>query len=280
MTTEATTKTPEEIKSEAKIAERALINVTSNDEIKEETPTEVEHTKVETVEEKIEEVVKTEEELEAAKEEAKTNAERARIQRRIDKEVAKRKELETKIIELQKALEAKVAEGEVTLTEEDIETRAEAKANMKLAEKKFTEDCNKLQSEAVKIDKDFDKKIKAVADDIGPIPSLMIGVLADLDNGGAVLNYLANDPDEAERIYALTNSPAKMAVELSKLSIKVIPKKETKAVSKVPAPITPVGGGKVNVDEVLSDKADMKEWIRIRNKQIKERMENKRAGYR
>lgn len=275
-----TTKTPEEIKSEAKAAERAAVNVTTN-EVKEEPIIEpTEPVKVETVEEKIEEVAKTEEELEAAKEEAKTNAERARIQRRIDKEVAKRKELETQIVELRKALEAKVAEGEVTLTEEDVETRAEAKANMKLAEKKFTEDCNKLQSEAVKLDKDFDKKIKAVADDIGPIPSLMIGVLADLDNGGAVLNYLANDPDEAERIYTLANSPAKMAVELAKLSNKVIPKKETKAVSKVPAPITPVGGSKVNTDEVLSDKADMKEWIRIRNKQIKERMENKRAGYR
>ena len=110
----------------------------------------------------------------------------------------------------------------------------------------------------------------------------MIGILDDLDNGGAILASLADDVDEYERIIGL--SPAKAAVELTKLSVKISTKLAPKPVSKVPKPIEPIGGGNssTNNDMTITDKdtKNMNDFIRKRNIQIAERAKLKAAGYR
>jgi hypothetical protein len=230
----------------------------------------------------IEKPEKTEEELETEKVEAKTVVEKARIQRKIDKEIAKRKTLEEQLLEANRKLAEATAGKEGKYDEDEVEKRAEAKATQKAAEREFLNASNRLAEAAEKIDKDFIKKIKTVAEDTAPIPGHMIGILDDLDNGGAVLVSLADDVDEYERIIGL--SPAKAAVELTKLSVKISTKPAPKPVSKVPKPIEPIGGSNssTNNDMTITDKdtKNMNDFIRKRNIQIAERAKLKAAGYR
>ncbi len=267
--TQSETKTPEEIEAE-EVTKKA-------DEEAAEAKAEAEKAALEADKEGSE---KTEEELEAELAAAKTQKDKERIQRRIDKEVGKRKELERKVADLEKKLEAKTTEEGETLTREDLEKEAENIASRKILEKEFTAACNRLADAAKKIDKDFDSKVKILAEDIGPIPSQMIGILDDLDNGGAILNHLVNNVDDAEEIWSL--SPARMAVRLAKLSATLAEqakKDKEKKLSKVPEPPEPLGGG-ARTPTVLTGKESMAEFVRIRNQQVEERRKQRLSGMR
>lgn len=176
--------------------------------------------------------------------EAKANRKQERMQRRIDKAVAAQRTAEAEIARLKAQLEAN---PDQKLTAEEIEAKAQALADKKAAEKeakeiqaKFEAACDKLQKEANKIDKTFDDKIHELAEDIGPIPSFMIGVLEDMDNGGEVLAFIANDDELAEDIWSM--KPTKMTKKLVEISTKLADAKKPpkKQISKVPDPITPV----------------------------------------
>lgn len=234
--------------------------------------------------EEIEEEVKTseekQEELETQKAEAKTEKEKARFQRRIDKEVAKRKEIEQENVTLKAQLEAKNKEDGTKFTKEDVEREGDRLAQQRVNKIQFEKACEKLAVDAEKADKDFDKKIKAMAEDIGQIPGHMIGILEDLDNGGAVLAHLANNVDDAEEIFSL--SPARAALKLAKLSDKLITeaKPKVKPTSKVPPPNEPVTnngrGGTVTLHSKMTDE----EWINQRNKDVAQKRANGRTSLR
>lgn len=203
----------------------------------------------------------------------------ARLQKRLDKYNGVNKELQKELESAKLQLKAKQADGEVPLTEEDINKRAKQIAAEELINREFEAACNKLNKEATAIDKTFDKKVWAMAEDIGNIPSHMIGILDELDNGGAVLNYLTDNVDEAEDIYKL--SPGKMAARLAKISNKLIEKK-AKPISKVPPPIEPVGGNssKSAFDPFDTKTKNDKEWIEHRNRQVAENQAAKRNAMR
>lgn len=208
------------------------------------------------------EIEKTPEQLAADKAKAKTKGEKDRVQRRIDREVAKRKTAEAE----RDALRAKVAaNGEGSLTKEEAEALAEDKAKEIVAKKEFETACNNLNKAAIKADKDFTNKVNEMAEDIGPIPGAMIGILNDLENGGKVLAHLASNVDEAERLYAL--SPMKMAVELTQLSVS-LKAKEKKPVSKVPAPNEAIHGSGRTQEVALNDKMSTDDWIAKRNADV------------
>ena len=76
---------------------------------------------------------------------------REKMQKRIDKLTAKSRTTEDENKELRRLLDAKLKEGEVPLTEEEVERRAELKAAEKdqqrqtqLAQQEFEATCNKL----------------------------------------------------------------------------------------------------------------------------------------
>lgn len=209
--------------------------------------------------------------------EAKAKRKDERMQRRIDNAVAEREAAKTEIARLKAQLEAN---PDKKLTPEEIETRAEAIAAKKVADKQladiqtaFVESCDKLQAEAKKVDKDFDTKIGDIAADLGPIPSFMIGVLDDFDNGGEVLAFIAGDDEVAEKIWSLSKSPAKMTKALVDISNKLAEAKKPakKQISKVPDPITPVKGSRV-VSNVITeaDTKDMDRYIAKRQAQMAE----------
>lgn len=208
--------------------------------------------------------------------EAKAKRKDERMQRRIDEAVSARKTADTEIARLKAQLEAN---PDKKLTAEEVETRAEAIAAKKLAEKqmeevntKFQAACNKLQAEAMKVDKDFNAKIEDVAADIGPIPSFMIGVLEDMDNGGEVLAFIANDDEVAEKIWGMR--PAKMTKELVEISNKLADAKKPakKQISRVPDPGTPVQGRRI-VSNVITeaDTKNMDNYVAKRQKQMLEK---------
>ena len=268
-------------------AERDKIKVTTPVPVvedKEEVETKEEgeeESEVETKEEEKEEVETKDEKEEEAEAEDVEKLKRTitRLQKRLDKETGSKKDLNKELAAARTALEAKQAEGEVILTEEEVERRSEEKAARKVAEKEFVATCNRLFDDAVKIDKQFKNKVDAMAEDIGAIPSMMIGILGDIDNGAAVLSYLTNNVEEAEEIY--TKSAPKMAIELAKLSTKLTTKKPTKELSKVPAPNDPVSGSaNPKFDPYNTKSTDDKDWIEKRNRQVAERRANKLAGMR
>ncbi len=286
-------KTKEELKAEALKAERDSIQVTTakpTEESEVEKETEVEaidddsevepKETIKEIKEEIEVSEKTEEQLETEKQEAKTAAEKARIQKRIDKEVAKRKVLETENAELKKQLAAKDSEDGAKYTKEDVEAEANRIASEKINEREFTNACNRLADSAKKLDKEFDKKIQALSEDIAPLPAYMIGILDDeIDNGAQVLKYFVDNPDAYEDVYTL--NVVKMTAAIVKLGSKLAAetKIEPKKISRVPPPNEPVNGAaKTTIN--LSDKEPMEDWIAKRNKQVAERMAMKRSGMR
>lgn len=209
------------------------------------------------------------------KEAAKLQRKQDRMQRRIDKAIAEKKEAEAEIKRLKEQLEAN---PDQKLTAEEIETQAEAKAAKKLAEKeaadlqaRFEKDCEALAKAANKIDTKFDDKIHELAADLGPIPSFMIGVLSDMDNGGEVLAHIANDDELAEEIWGC--KPAKMTRKLVEISAKLEEAKKPpkKQISKVPEPITPVKTNrKVSNTITEADTKNMDEYVRKRQAQMAE----------
>lgn len=221
----------------------------------------------------------------AEKEAAKARRKEERTQRRIDELTAKAKAAEEALAEF------KNANPDSKLTEAEIEARAEALADKKLAAKQLKEiqdqfdaDCDKLQKAGKKLDKDFDAKVEDMADQFGKIPSFMIGVLSDFENGADVLVHLANDDDEAERIFGLQSKPAKMTKELVEISNKITitkaeaekaaNKSKEKKVSKVPDPIIPVNGGRVQSTQITADDTkpeNIDNYIRKRQAQIEQR---------
>lgn len=189
-----------------------------------------------------------------------------RLKKRIGKKTGSEKELRKELDALKAKLEALETEGKPTLTEEDVETRAEKIAAQKQAQKEFDAACNRLADEAIKIDKNFNSKVQELAEEVAPIPGHLIGMLDDIERGGAVLNYLCDNPEEYEELLGL--SLVKQANRLYKISEKVKPTKPRKEISKVPEVKEPVKPSNNSDVVVLSDKDDMATWIEKRNKQI------------
>jgi len=186
----------------------------------------------------------------AEKAAAKAQRKQERMQRRIDEATAAAKAARDELAAF------KAANPDSKLSEEEVEAKAEAKAAEKLAAKKleeltqqFNETCEKLQKEATKIDKEFYEKIVDISEQFGPIPSFMIGILDDVDNGGEVLAHIANDDDLAEKLWKLSKDGknAKLTKEIVTISDKLEADKKAKTkkqISKVPEPIKPVGASR------------------------------------
>ena len=206
---------------------------------------------------------------EAAEADTKSKRQVERMQKRIDTLTAKTRTTETENAELKKLLDAKKEDGSLTLTEEEVERRAELKAEEKLGARQFQKAVDTLAKGANALDKEFNKNIKIVTDEIALLPPVMIGILEDLENeagknvGAEVLVYLSKNIDAYEDIYSL--SEGRMALKLQTLANKIT-KKPAKPVSQVPAPNKPVGGN--NVQSPLNDKMTDDEWIAKRNADV------------
>jgi hypothetical protein len=244
-------------KADEKIEEEKVEAKEGDEEVIEEQEEEVDE-KLEASDEKVEEL---EEQLE---DKTLTAKQREKLETRIAKERKKNKDLRDENESLKRQLAAK-PDDEKVFTEEEIVKRAKEMAKEEINVREFEAAVNRIAAAAKKIDKDYKDKVTAMSEDYndGVIPGQMIGILDDLpNNGGDVLMYLTKHEDEYEEIHVL--SPAKMAIKLKEISDKL--KKQTKQISKVPAPNNPLKG-KGQTPEVLRDDMPMEDWVRIRAEQ-------------
>lgn len=264
-------------KSQAEL-EREKIVVTNNgneDEVVEgrdeviEGDKEEDKEEAEEVEEK--EVELTEEQIAAKEVEEKEAKRQAKIDKRIAKEVGARKALETELAQAKAKLEELFKEKGEVFTKEDINIEAKKIAAQEIANDAFEKAAHSIFEASLKVDKNFKKKVDAMAEEIGLIPGNMVMILDDIDNKGVVLNYLTDNTDEAEEIYSM--SPAKMALQLAKLSTK-LEKKVAKPISRVPPPNDLIGGN-TKSPSVLTGKESMADFVRIRAEQVEARRKAK-----
>ncbi len=207
-----------------------------------------------------------------------------RAEKKIAREETRRREAEKR----EKILLAKLAadpDKAKALTEEDVETRATAKANQEMRIKEFNNTVEKLVDGAQKhlklTNRQMDSLIEAAQDDIGePVPAEIVEALGDVDNGHLVLAHLLKNTDEAEDIYKLKNRHIKLGLELAKLSTK-LSKPKQKPISQVPDAPEPLGGKSAGGDRlaILAGKKnlnaeEMAEYVQARNADIA----RKRAG--
>lgn len=229
--------------------------------------------KIETAEEKTaREAIETEA--------AKAKRKEERVQKRIDKAVAAQRTAENEVIRLKEQL---AANPDKKLTEEEVQNRAEIIANEKVAAKEverlqieFNKACDKLQDAGNKLDKEFTPKVNEMAAELGPIPSRIIGILADLDNGAEVLKFMVDDIDEAEKLYDLKDRPERLAIALVRIADKLeaAKKPEKKQISQVPDPVRPVNGSRVNTTQITAKDttpAGMDNYVRKRQQQMEQR---------
>lgn len=214
----------------------------------------------------------------AKEKEAKEQRKQARQQKRIDRITARAKMAEDEVAKLRAQIAEKPVEG---LSEEEVERRAEDKAAQKLkeklvqdAEREFESLKIKIEKQAVSADKDFIDNVNEMAEESGMIPSVMIGILGDLehDNGGAVIAFLAKEDNRElyEEIRDLP--PIKMGIRLARLSDKlkeeVKPPKSKRERSNAPEPMRPVEESRTSTTTTLTGKESMDEFVRKRNAQI------------
>lgn len=98
-----------------------------------------------------------------------------------------------------------------------------------------------------------------------PISGVVADAILESDVAAKLMAHLANNPDEAKRIYNL--SPVRQAAEIGKLEDKLASAPKT---SNAPNPIKPLGSGRVS-ENGLSDNLSTDEWLRRRNKELKAR---------
>lgn len=216
----------------------------------------------------------------------------ARVQRKFDKIAAEKKALEVENERLKKQIEAQPKEG---LTEEEVERRATEKAKQLKAQedaereqREFKKRCDNLQTAALKIDNTIEDKIGDMVEELGVIPFQIINILSDLDhnNGGAVLNYLTDNIDEAEEIYEMTER--RMTQKLIRISDKLKAdeeakektakdKKSTTRRNDPPEPLRPITENNKRTNTQLSDNMSMDDFVKLRNAQVEER--RKIRGY-
>ena len=141
--------------------------------------------------------------------------------------------------------------------------------------KEFDAAQEKLIEDATKIDKTFMSKVRDLAEEVAPLPEFFIGALNDLDNGGAVLNYLTDNPDEYEDILKKKGAVRVMKglVDISNKLIEAA-KPKVKKISNAPEPPkAPKGNGK-NPDTLPAKPTEnMAEFVRLRNAADKLRRE-------
>lgn len=208
-------------------------------------------------------------------EKRKLKRENDRLKKRINKITAESAHTKTQLEQALASLQTKADDPEAKFTKTDIEREAAKLAKEQVLQEQFNSACDSLNKAANKIDKDFDTKVRAMTDEVGKlIPSEMIGILADLENGGEILAHLANNPDEFEDLVDLPI--ARMTKRLVKLEDKLIESKKPKPkpISKVPDPPKPVNGNSKNPDQLTGNES-MEEFVRIRARQAEARRKAK-----
>jgi hypothetical protein len=215
-----------------------------------------------------------------------------RVQRRFDRLTREKNEAIAKAEYLEKVLsegKEKPAkqETQASIKREDfasdgewIEAIADAKAEQKMKavlerqaqERQESEAKAKHETVAQKADKIFEAAAKLGDLDVEDFNEVtytpaMSEAILESDVAAQLVFHLASNIELAEKIAEM--SPTRQAVEIGKLEVLLSSDKPQVKKSAAPSPIKPVSGGG-SAYKGLSDQASMEDWLRERNKQLRE----------
>lgn len=148
----------------------------------------------------------------------------------------------------------------------DFQAAVRREAEVLAGEQAFNAECNRVYESGQSEYKDTWKESVDLLRDIGVLRRDVLEASIATGEGAKVLHTLAEDPEEAARIAALT--PIRMAAELTKLALQSA-QPSVPTTSRAPPPIRPVGGAvKPELDIVtLSKSGDMAAYVAARKAQ-------------
>lgn len=129
----------------------------------------------------------------------------------------------------------------------------------------FNQRCNDVYEAGTKAHGDDFATAVQNLQNVGVMNKDVLDVVLELDNPSDVLLALGADPDKASSLLAMT--PAKRAIELTRMSAASAPPKKADPVSKAPAPIRPVEGTAKPSTEPRDDDDDAA-WFAKREAQL------------
>lgn len=193
-----------------------------------------------------------------------TEDEKSATQKRINTLVKSKHELQRANEELQKRLEGNVSN--TNYSPEIIEALVKEQAAIIAEQTTFNNRCNSIFEDGSAKYPEFEHSVTTLKSiGLQSNPELFKSIV-DTDNPSDIIEYLANNLDEAEKF--MDYSPAKMIRELTKLDISLAgTTAKVKPVSKVPAPIKPVSGKTTPVK--VSAETNPRAWINARNKELR-----------
>jgi hypothetical protein len=153
------------------------------------------------------------------------------------------------------------------------EAEALAFADQRAAMMAFNEKCNAVAAQGKAQYSDFDNAVQAINSGVGEMTPQFLEAVLETGAPSDVIYALGKQLDRAADIMAL--SPARQGVALAKFAAELASNKKPagKKVSDAPEPISPkVGAPKMKGSPSIDDDSiDIKEWMRLRETQLKER---------
>lgn len=209
-----------------------------------------------------------------------TPAEPAWAQRRINKAVAEREsairrvqELEIQVAALAKPA-AKAGEEEtqgkapspVAPTPADLDRQVQERA----AQIAFQKDVDKVYQEGLKQFPDFAKVVQDL-NEKALMNNFVVETVMDFEDPAKVFMALGQDLNESSRIFSIGNA-RKQVQELTRFAMALEAPKTKAQRTKAPEPIEPkIAGATRTEPELESDTVSTADWIRLRDKQVKDR---------
>jgi hypothetical protein len=193
------------------------------------------------------------------------------LQRRIDRLTREKYELKAENDQLRTPKQQADDEKE-HLTEDEVETRAEARAREIAEIKQIEKHCNEVFDEGLKENKEFAKAFRSLAEEIGapfdkkgrPTPTM--SAILDADKPHKLIQHLADNPDIAAELADL--SPTKQIRRIVQIEKEMGEEAKPKQ-SSAPKPATPVSAAASGSKDpaTMTDK-EFAEW---RKNDIKKR---------
>lgn len=207
-------------------------------------------------------------------------AKRYEAERTASQERDARLAAEAQKVELLKRLEKEGASPDLTkasetMTEEEINKRANAKAIQISQQNEFNKACNSIVETGKKEFTDWDEAVKnlslvgAIGANVSPE---FLETAIELKSPHKILHYLGSNLEEAEKLIKMP--PKRMAMEMARIESAInAPKPVIVAppapISAAPAPVIPVGGAaKPGTPDINDSSLSSEDWHKLRQQQI------------
>lgn len=110
---------------------------------------------------------------------------------------------------------------------------------------------------------DFTEKLETLRDEVGRIPQHVVEAIAGEEFEADLLYHLGSNPDEARRLFSLP--PIQAAKEVARMAGRFQEEPPTKKITTAPEPVRPLGGAKAPVDLSAAKATTTEEFVARRN---------------